>query len=453
MTADHPLHPPLPPSAWPPPHPATRVDGPSPLSSAPLPSPHRGGRRRWTMAACVAGFVIGASVAVAAVGHHDSSSSASSASSTTAAPAVTVPAATVPSAAGSPVTIPANSDAPATDEGAGDEGTPDAPASPATTPTTVTSVPATIPQRTSTTSDLTRGLVNIYTVLGFQQSEAAGTGIVLTSSGEVLTNNHVISGATKITVQVVATGKSYTASVVGTDPADDVAVLQLSNAKNLATATIGDSSTVRVGDQVVGVGNAGGTGQATTSPGYVSALGQTITATDESGGNSETLHNLIEIAASLQPGQSGGPLYDASGKVIGIDSAGSVNGRFRFRVQSTTGYAIPINDAMAIVKKIESGAPAAGITLGTPPLLGIGAQEAGGGGVLVTGVADSTPAAAIGLQAGDVITAVGGEKVTSLDDLSALLKTHKVGDKVTITWSSNGQTHSAEATLIAGPAD
>ena len=299
-------------------------------------------------------------------------------------------------------------------------------------------------------------MVNVDTVLGYQRAEGAGTGIVLKSDGEILTNNHVIDGATQITVTIVATGKTYNAAVVGTDRTDDIAVLQLDNASGLATARLGDSSSVKVGDAVVGIGNAGGRGVPTSSSGSVVQLGQTITATDENGGNPETLNDVIEISAQLQPGQSGGPLYDAAGKVIGLDAAGSVGGgRFRVRSSSTAGYAIPINDALAIAKQIESLTPSKTITIGTPPMLGVGATDATSpvAGALITDVTAGTPAAKIGLQAGDVITAVGGTKVGSVDDLTQALASHKAGDKITVTWASSGVTHSATATTIAGPAN
>jgi S1-C subfamily serine protease len=297
--------------------------------------------------------------------------------------------------------------------------------------------------------------VNIDTVLGYQHAEAAGTGMVLTSSGEVLTNNHVINGATKITVSIVATGSTYTADVVGTDPTDDIAVLQLEQASGLTTAPFGTSAGVKVGDAVVGVGNAGGTGTPTSAAGAVIDLGQTITATDETGANAETLHDLIEISATLQPGESGGPLYDASGKVIGVDSAGSAtSGRFRLQ-SASTGYAIPIDDALAVAEQIEAGKATATITIGTPPILGVTVSPDAGaaGGVIVVGVASGTPAARAGLQAGDVIVAVGTTKVGSNSDLAAALTAHKAGDSVKITWTTNGATHTATATLVAGPAN
>src|SRR5262249_40616005 len=157
----------------------------------------------------------------------------------------------------------------------------------------------------------------------------------------------------------------------------------------------------------------------------------------------ETLHNLIEISAALQPGQSGGPLYDATGKVVGMDSAATVSRGFRGRSGSSGGYAIPINDAVAIAHQIESGNASSTITIGTPPILGVSVSASAGSGVVVTDVMDASPAASIGLKSGDVITSAGSAKVGSAADLTAALHAHKAGDKVTITWTSDGVTHSA----------
>src|SRR5882757_5368163 len=182
---------------------------------------------------------------------------------------------------------------------------------------------------TSTTSATTAqqvGVVDINTVLSYQGAEAAGTGMVLTSSGDVLTNNHVVEGATSIKVTIVSTGATYTAKVVGTDPTDDVAVIQLQNASGLQTAKIGDSSDVKAGDAVTAVGNAGGTGGTpSAAKGSVTATGQTLTASDENGSNVETLTGMIEINANVVAGDSGGPLYDADGNVIGMDTAASTS--------------------------------------------------------------------------------------------------------------------------------
>src|SRR6202012_2677347 len=166
-------------------------------------------------------------------------------------------------------------------------------------------------------SKIDPGLVDINTTLGYQQEQAAGTGIVLSSNGVILTNNHVIDGATSISVTDVGNKKTYTASVVGYDRTKDVAVLQLHNASGLQTATLGNSSNASVGEDVVGVGNAGGTGGTPSAAGgTVTALNQSITASDEGDGTSEQLSGLIETNAGIQPGDSGGALVDTSGTVI-----------------------------------------------------------------------------------------------------------------------------------------
>ena len=239
-------------------------------------------------------------------------------------------------------------------------------------------------------------------MLQYQSAEAAGTGMVLTSNGEILTNNHVVDGATSIKVTVVTTGGSYTATVVGTDPTDDVAVLQLSDASGLQTAKLA-SSAARVGESVTGVGNAGGTGTLTAATGTVTALDQTITASDQNGGNAEQLSGLIETNAAIQSGDSGGPLYGSSGTVIGMDTAASSGGQ-------AEGYAIPIATAEEIAKEIESGADNATIHQGYPAFLGVSVQD-GTGGAAIAGVLSGGPAADAGIAAGDVVTAVGGTAV------------------------------------------
>ena len=168
------------------------------------------------------------------------------------------------------------------------------------------------------------GLVDVNTTLGYENAAAAGTGIVLTSNGEVLTNNHVIEGATSISVTDIGNGKTYKATVVGYDATKDVAVLQLSGASGLKTASIGNSSTVAVGDQVVALGNAGGKGGApSVAPGEVTALNQSITASDDSSDTTENLTGMIETNADIQPGDSGGSLVNQYGQVVGVDTAAS----------------------------------------------------------------------------------------------------------------------------------
>ncbi len=295
------------------------------------------------------------------------------------------------------------------------------------------------------------GVVDIDTVLGYQNAEAAGTGMVVTPSGEILTNNHVVDGATKIAVTVVSTGKTYAASVVGTNPTSDVAVLRLSGASGLATAAFGNDSGLAVGQSVTGVGNAGGAGGTpSAATGTITALNKQITASDGSGANAERLSGLIETNAAIQSGDSGGPLYNSSGKVIGMDTAASTTG---FR--TTAGYAIPIDSALKIAAQIESATTSTGtIHLGYPAFLGVSVAAANGQGAGVEQALSGTPAARAGIRAGDVITAIDGTKITSPTTLESTLRGYRPGQSVTVTWvDTSGQTHHASVTLARGPAD
>jgi S1-C subfamily serine protease len=310
-----------------------------------------------------------------------------------------------------------------------------------TTPSTVdpTSVAGKVdPAVVDITSNLTSGT-------------AAGTGMVITAGGQVLTNNHVIQGATFITAQIGGTGRKYRATVVGADPADDVALLQLQGvSSNLTTISIGDPSKVAVGDAIVALGNALGQGDSAAA-GSVVAVGQTITATDDTGANAETLTNLIQVDANVQPGDSGGPLIDATGKVIGMDTAASTSGRgFRFRGTSAQGFAIPIDTAMSIVQQLRTGGGAPQ-TAAQTALLGVQVADAssqGTTGALVVGIAPGTPAESAGLAAGDVIVTFGGKSITSAPTLSTAVKATKPGDRVKVTWlDQNGQQHSTTVQL------
>ncbi len=310
-------------------------------------------------------------------------------------------------------------------------------------------------------------LVDVKSTLGYQQATAYGTGIVLTSNGEVLTNNHVVDGATSVSVTDVGNGKTYTATVVGYDESADVAVLQLSGASGLTTATTGNSSTVKVGDNVVGLGNAGGVGGTpSVAAGTVTALNQSITASDESSGSSEQLSGLIETNADIQAGDSGGPLVNAYGQVIGMDTAASSNFQFGGSGSSnsgqdsgTQGYAIPINTALSIASQIEAGQASSTVHIGATAFLGLeiaGSSQqggfGGGSGVTLAGVASGTPAAAAGLGQGDVITSLGGQTVSTGSDIQKILVGHHPGDKISIGWTdSSGQSHTATVTLASGP--
>jgi S1-C subfamily serine protease len=298
-------------------------------------------------------------------------------------------------------------------------------------------------------------IVDITVSLAGGQGTAEGTGMIITSGGQVLTNNHVIDGASTIKVQISGQGDSYNASVVGYDVNDDVALLQMhGQPSNLTTITIGDPSSLNVGDSVLALGNAlGRGGDPQPAAGTITALDQTITAGDPSG-QSETLSGLIETNARIQPGDSGGPLIDSNGRVIGMDTAASVNGgRFRrFGGATGQGYAIPIDTAMQIVEQIRNGGAGNGnIQTGQRALLGVGITDNGQGATVQT-VQSGSPAESAGIVAGDVITSVGGAQVTSASSLQAAILKHKPGDRVSVTWDdSNGRSHSATVTLISGP--
>lgn len=278
---------------------------------------------------------------------------------------------------------------------------------------------------------------------------AAGTGMVITSSGEVLTNNHVVANALRITVQIAGTGPQHPATVLGVDPTDDVALLKIQGVSGLTAVTTGDSAQVSVGDAVLALGNAlGQGGTPAAAQGVVTAVNQTITAADEIG-SAETLTGLIETDASIQPGDSGGPLVDATGRVIGMDTAASVGGRFR--QQSSAGYAIPIDAAMSIVRDIESGGGSPNVQTGQRAMIGVEVQD-GAGGATVAGVEGGTPAAAAGLQTGDVITGLAGRSITSASSLQTAMSSYRPGDRVTVTWlDPSGASHSATVQLAAGP--
>jgi S1-C subfamily serine protease len=336
------------------------------------------------------------------------------------------------------------------------------------------------------------GLVDVTSTLGYQGATAKGTGIVLTSNGEVLTNNHVVNGATSVSVTDIGNGKTYKATVVGYDQSHDVAVLQLSGASGLTTATTGNSSTVKVGDDVVGLGNAGGAGGTpSVAAGTVTALNQSITASDEGSGSSEQLSGLIQTNANIQPGDSGGPLVNSYGQIIGMDTAasssgspvgngsgGSGNGFGGFgsgfggsdngsgsgsdngssnsgQASSTQGFAIPIDTALSIASQIEAGQASSTVHIGATAFLGLeiaSSDQQDSSGVALAGTASGTPAAAAGLGQGDVITSLGGQSVSTGTDIQNIMVGHHPGDTISIGWTdASGQSHTATVTLASGP--
>ncbi|TDX82008.1 S1-C subfamily serine protease [Rathayibacter sp. PhB151] len=335
--------------------------------------------------------------------------------------------------------------------GSGSGGTGSGASGSTSTSTATDAVPASTAQ--------TAGVVTITSDLTYEGATSAGTGVILTSDGMILTNNHVVEGSTSITVTVESTGQAYTARVVGTDKTNDIAVLQLENASGLTPATL-DTDGVAVGDAVTAVGNAKGTGNLVAAAGTVEALDQSITTQAETGITGEKLTGLIQVDADIVAGDSGGPLVDAAGKVVGIDTAASSG------TADITGFAIPISKALDIVATIEAGADTSTVAIGYPAFLGVslpsgttagtasgavsGASTASG--AVIAGVIEGTPAAAAGLVAGDVVTAVDGTAVTSGDALSADLAQREPGESVTLTWTTAaGTSQSATVTLVEGP--
>lgn len=297
------------------------------------------------------------------------------------------------------------------------------------------------------TPKLGTGVVVIDTQLGYESASAAGTGMVLTPTGEILTNNHVISGATKITVVVPHTSHRYTARVLGYDASDDVAVLQLEKASNLRTVAVATAA-VKIGTHVTAVGNAGGTGTLSSASGVVTGVGKTITAQDDSG-SSETLTGLIETNAALQPGDSGGPLETSTAKVVGMDTAASA-GAGQFADYVSDAYAIPIGKAVTVAKQIVAGKASATIHVGGTAFLGV--QIADNQGAQIVGVVSGGPAAAAGLAAGDVITAVDGQSVGGASDVQSILQALKPGATVSVEYvDATGQAQTASVTLGSGP--
>ena len=348
------------------------------------------------------------------------------------------------------------------------------------------------------------GLVIINTTLQYNSERAAATGMVINSDGLVLTNNHVIEDSTSITAQT-ANGHQYRAKVLGYDVTGDIALIQLEGASGLKTVPLGDSASVKTGDSVVGMGNAEGQYTIVPVTGQVTALNQTITAGDQGGSiTQETLHNMIQTNANIVAGDSGGPLANSAGQVIGMDTAGNDGG---FAVQqSSAGYAIPIDNALAVARQIAQGQASSTVSIGYPPFMGIyigqgsnsdpqaqaqqqngsfGGNGAGGNGfggngfggngnqscatsngnlgpvdnianvssgTLILGTICNSPAAAVGMTAGSVITAVNGQAIGSPDSLTGVVSKFRPGDTISVTWvSPSGQHTTSTIKLTEGP--
>ncbi|WP_051208562.1 S1C family serine protease [Propionicicella superfundia] len=280
------------------------------------------------------------------------------------------------------------------------------------------------------------------------EGAAAGTGMVLTSDGYVLTNYHVVAGSSAVQVTIADTGTTYTAAVVGDDSTRDVALLKLSGASGLQTVTIDDDA-VGVGDTVVALGNANGEKALVPAAGSVTGLDQSLQVSSESPwGTTENLSGMIETNAGAVPGDSGGPMYDDEGEVIGITTAGSTS--------EGVSYAVPIATAMKIVNQITSGDESGTVRIGPAGYLGISTNNttsSRSGGLVISSVATDGPAAAAGIAAGDVLVSFNGTQITSTTNAAEIIRETEPGQKVKVSWidSSTGTTKTATVTMGSSP--
>ncbi len=344
------------------------------------------------------------------------------------------------------------------------------------------------------------GLVDITSTLKYNSETAEGTGMIISSAGLVMTNNHVIDGATLVRATLVDpvnnSSESYAAQVVGYDATDDVALLQLVGASGLTTETFGNSSQVSLGTSVLALGNAEGQGGARPAAGIINALNRSIQASDQGSNTTEDLNHMLQTNAQIQQGDSGGALANNAGQVIGMITAANTSTSSQIGASGgTLGFAIPINSALAIARQIASGQRSATVYIGMPGFLGVevatssssdpqqqaadeaqgGGQEAPGGasscqttnqpaavpahiapiaaGALILGVLCDTAAASAGMVPGDVITSVAGQLVTTPDSLTTITARYHPNDVVSVIWVSlNGVEHTTRMMLGAGPA-
>src|SRR6202171_3741705 len=297
-------------------------------------------------------------------------------------------------------------------------------------------------------------VVDINTVVG--SSQAAGTGMIISSNGEILTNNHVVDGSTSIQVTIAGYSQPYTAHVIAADPSADIAVIKVDGLTGLPTVGFAGSSSVNVGDAVVAIGNAlGQGGTPSVSQGTIVALDQTITAS-EGGSKSEQLTGMIQSDATIYPGDSGGPLLNSSGQVIGMITAGNVSG-FRSSA-SNVNYAIASDNILSVVNQIRSGQTSAQIIYGQVGFIGVSAQTIDAAAASQLGLNVSSGALGVSVQAGyaaagagiarnSVITSAGGSQITTVDTLGTAIRAHRPGEQISITWVNTSGTHTATVTL------
>ncbi len=361
------------------------------------------------------------------------------------------------------------------------------------------------------------GVVDIDAAIEYSGGASSeGTGMVISADGLVLTNNHVIDGSKSIRVTLTSYGKVYQATVLGYDSTHDVALLQLNGASRLKAVLIGNSAQVTLGTPVLALGNAEGQGGTPTiAEGIINNLDKTISPTDESTGTTETLHDMLQTNADIVSGDSGGPLANSAGQVIGMDTANASSSQ---GPSSVLGFAIPIDAALSVADQIAAGHTSATVQIGLPGFLGVlvppgsssspqqqaqqqrkqiqhqqqGSEPGGVGGspggpgnghgngqapqntgctdddadttvpssvaparsgALVDGVLCGTAASGAGLVSGDVITAVNGQAVTSPNALTAMMSASRPGSRVKLSWQTiGGQKKTTLVTLTAAPA-
>ena len=319
--------------------------------------------------------------------------------------------------------------------------------------------------------------------------------MILSRSGLVLTNNHVIDGATSVVARLVDSGKRYQARVIGYDATDDVALLQLQGASGLTAVNFGNSAQVSLGTAVLALGNAQGRGGVTPAPGIINALNRSIQASDQESGTTEYLYHMLQTNAAIQQGDSGGALANNAGQVIGMITAADTPSPGS--LGSTIGYAIPVNSALAIANQIATRRASSTVYIGVPGFLGVevagqsnspnpnqqAAGENGQGnggarggnasaclvggqvpavpsriapvntGALILGILCGTAAQAQGLAPGDVITSVNGAAVTTPDSLTSITARYHPGAVVSVGWVGvGGARHATSVTLGNGPA-
>jgi serine protease Do len=279
----------------------------------------------------------------------------------------------------------------------------------------------------------------------FFPSGGAGTGIVLTPDGELLTNAHVVNGATSIKVTIGSDTQSHDASLIGVNPNADLALVKISGVSNLPTAQLGNSSDLKVGDGVIAIGNALNLqGGMTVTEGIVSALNRSIDAGGENGSGSESLRGLIQTDAAINPGNSGGPLVNSAGQVVGINTATSGDAQ-------NIGFAIAIDNAKPVIDQLRKGGSnsSSGATQQSgQAFLGVSVTD-GQNGALVQDVDPNAPAGQAGIQSGDEIVSLGGQSVQSADDLTTAMQSHKPGDKVAVTFLRGQSRQSVDVQLAS----